>query len=140
RTASAGWYNTVFFEEFAHKEGYYAKSINGDAFSNEIKAQVIDLINKDLGKIDLVIYSLASPRRIDPNTGEIYNSVLKPIGNTYVDKAVDFHTNVVSPVQIEPASDEEIQNTIKVMGGEDWELWIKELMDAGCLAKNARTI
>ena len=140
RTASAGWYNTAAFELLANQEGYYAKSINGDAFSNEIKAKTIDLIKNDLGKVDLIVYSLASPRRQDPFTGEIYNSSLKPIGKNYIDKTVDFHNNTVSQVHLEPATKIEIENTIKVMGGEDWELWIKALIDADVIAKGAKTI
>lgn len=140
KPASAGWYNTVFFEEFAKREGLYAKSINGDAFSDEIKAKTIDLIKKDLGKVDLVIYSLASPRRTDPKTNETYYSILKPIGKTYVDKTVDFHTNEVSEVVIEPANETEIAHTIKVMGGEDWKIWMEELVKNGCLSEGALTI
>lgn len=140
RTASAGWYNTVAFENLAHQEGYYAKSINGDAFSNEIKEKTIDLIKNDLGKVDLIVYSIASPRRQDPITGNVYYSTLKPIGKTYVDKTVDFHNNTVSEVQIEPATQEEVENTIKVMGGEDWELWIKALVEADVLAEGVKTV
>lgn len=140
RPASAGWYNTVAFEASAAREGLYAKSINGDAFSNEIKAKTIALIKQDLGKIDLVIYSLASPRRQDPESGEVYYSALKPIGKTYTDKTVDFHNNTVSQVTIEPASDAEINNTVNVMGGEDWELWIKALSEADVLAEGVKTV
>jgi len=140
RTASAGWYNTAAFEKAALKEGLYAKTINGDAFSNEIKQQVIDLIKKDLEKVDLVVYSLASPRRTHPVTGETFNSVIKPIGETYTNKTVDFHTGVVSEASFEPATEEEIQNTVKVMGGEDWEMWIHALDEAGVLEKNTITI
>jgi enoyl-[acyl-carrier protein] reductase/trans-2-enoyl-CoA reductase (NAD+) len=140
RTASAGWYNTVAFEELAQKEGLYAKSINGDAFSDEIKQQTIELIKKDLGKVGLVIYSLASPRRTDPKTCETYYSVLKPIGKTYVDKTVDFHTSEVSEVKIEPANETEIEHTIKVMGGEDWKLWIEAMIEADVLAEGAKTV
>jgi enoyl-[acyl-carrier protein] reductase / trans-2-enoyl-CoA reductase (NAD+) len=140
RTASAGWYNTAAFEKYAGQQGIYAKSINGDAFSNEIKTQTIDLIKQDLGKIDLVIYSLAAPRRTDPKTGEVYNSVLKPIGSTYFSKTVNVATKEVHNVEIEPASNEEIQNTAKVMGGEDWELWIDLLAEQGLLTDNCKTV
>lgn len=141
RTASAGWYNTIGFEEEAHKAGLYAKSINGDAFSDSIKQQVIDLINKDWGgKVDLVVYSLASPRRTDPKDGKTYNSVLKPVGATYQDKTVNVMTGEVSPITIEPANDEEIQNTVKVMGGEDWSMWIDALIKSDLLAENCKTM
>jgi enoyl-[acyl-carrier protein] reductase/trans-2-enoyl-CoA reductase (NAD+) len=141
RTASAGWYNTVAFEEYAAKEKIYAKSINGDAFSDEIKQQTIDLIKHDMPDcIDLVIYSLASPRRTDPKTGETYQSTLKTTSSTYHEKTVDVITGAISEVSIEPANAEEIANTIKVMGGEDWAFWIDAMLDAGVLAENAQTI
>jgi enoyl-[acyl-carrier protein] reductase/trans-2-enoyl-CoA reductase (NAD+) len=140
RTASPGWYNSAFFEEMAIEKGLYAKSINGDAFSNEIKDEVIETIKKDLGKVDLVIYSLAAPRRIDPETGEKYMSVLKPIGQPYTNKSIDIHNKTISMATIEPASDEEIANTSKVMGGEDWKLWIEALIKNDVLEKNAKTI
>jgi len=140
KTASAGWYNTAAFEKLAHEAGYYAKSINGDAFSNEIKEQVIDLIKKDLGQVDMVVYSLAAPRRTDPNTGETYNSVIKPIGAAYTSKSVNFHTGEVSDVTVEPANEDEIRQTVAVMGGDDWEMWINALSDAGVLAKGAITV
>lgn len=140
RTASPGWYNSAFFEEMAIEKGLYAKSINGDAFSNEIKDEVIETIKKDLGKVDLVIYSLAAPRRINPETGEKYMSVLKPIGQPYTNKSIDIHNKTISMATIEPASDEEIANTSKVMGGEDWKLWIEALIKNDVLEKNAKTI
>jgi len=140
KTASAGWYNTVAFEEFAHAENIYAKSLNGDAFSNELKQQTIDLIKKDVGKIDLVIYSLASPRRIHPETGETFRSTLKPIGENYVCKTVDPMTGVVKEITLEPASEKEVSDTVAVMGGEDWALWIDALMKADCLADSAKTL
>lgn len=140
RTASAGWYNTAAFEKAAKEAGYYAKSVNGDAFSSEIKDKVIDIIKKDMGQVDLVVYSLASPRRTHPVTGETFNSVLKPIGNTYTNKTVDFHSAQVSEVSIEPANEEEIKQTVAVMGGEDWELWIKALGNAGLLAEGVKTV
>ena len=120
KTASPGWYNSAAFENEAHKAGLYAKSINGDAFSNEIKQQTIDLIKTDLGQIDLVIYSLASPVRLHPVTGVLHRSTLKPIGTTFTNKTVDFHTGNVTQVSIEPANQDDIDNTIVVMGGEDW--------------------
>ena len=140
KTASPGWYNSAAFEKLAHDSGLYAKSINGDAFSNEIKQQTIDLIKADLGQIDLVIYSLASPVRLNPNTGILHRSVLKPIGSTFTDKTVDFHTGNVTEVSIEPANQEDIDNTVVVMGGEDWQMWMNALNDAGVLAKDSLTL
>lgn len=140
KTASPGWYNSAAFEQEAHKEGLYAKSINGDAFSNEIKQQTIDLIKADLGQVDLVIYSLASPVRLHPVTGVLHRSVLKPIGSTFSNKTVDFHTGNVSQVTIEPANQEDIDNTVVVMGGEDWSMWMEAMKSAGVLADGAMTI
>lgn len=140
KTASPGWYNSAAFEKFASQEGLYAKSINGDAFSNEVKQQVIDLIKQDLGQVDLVVYSLASPVRTNPNDGITYRSVLKPIGKTFTNKTVDFHTGKVSEISIEPCKEEDITNTIAVMGGEDWKMWMDALNNAGVLATNAVTV
>lgn len=141
RTASAGWYNSAAFESAAHQSNLYAKSINGDAFSDEIKTQTIQLIQDDWqGEVDLVIYSLASPRRIDPKTGEIYNSVLKPIGQRYTSKTADVMSGQVSEIGIDPATPEEIENTKAVMGGADWALWIDALMKAKVLAPGALTV
>ncbi len=141
RTASAGWYNTVALEKAATQEGLYAKSINGDAFSNEIKQQTIDLIKADWdGGIDLVIYSLASPRRIHPDTGEIYNSVLKTIGKPFTDKNIDVFTGQTGEITIEPASQEEINQTVAVMGGEDWGMWLDQLKAAGLLSNGVVTL
>jgi enoyl-[acyl-carrier protein] reductase/trans-2-enoyl-CoA reductase (NAD+) len=140
KTASPGWYNTAAFENEAIKAGLYAKSINGDAFSDEVKKQTIDLIKADLGQIDLVIYSLASPVRTHPKTGVMHRSTLKPIGGTFSDKTVDFHTGIVSEVTIEPANEEEIENTVAVMGGEDWEMWIDALKQEGLLANGFTTV
>jgi enoyl-[acyl-carrier protein] reductase / trans-2-enoyl-CoA reductase (NAD+) len=140
KTASPGYYNSAAFHQEAKKAGLYAKSINGDAFSTEIKEQAIDLIKADLGKIDLVVYSLASPVRTHPVTGVTHRSALKPIGNTFTNKTVDFHTGIVSEISIEPCSEEDIENTIAVMGGEDWEMWMDALMKADVLAENAKTI
>ncbi len=140
KTASPGWYNSAAFEKLAHKEGLYAKSINGDAFSNEIKQQAADLIKNDLGQVDLIIYSLASPVRLDPATGILHRSVLKPIGQTYTNKTVDFHSGKVSEVSITPATEEDIENTVKVMGGEDWQLWIDYLKKEDLLAPGAVTV
>ncbi len=140
RTASAGWYNSVAFEQAAHAAGMYAKSINGDAFSDAIKRQVIDTIKADLGQVDAVIYSLASPRRTHPKTGITHSSVLKPIGAPFTAKTVNTDKGLVTDITIEPASDQEIADTVTVMGGEDWEMWIDALRDAGVLADGALTV
>jgi enoyl-[acyl-carrier protein] reductase/trans-2-enoyl-CoA reductase (NAD+) len=140
KTATPGWYNSAAFETEAIKAGLYAKSINGDAFSNEVKQQTIDLIKADLGQVDMVIYSLASPVRMHPTTGVLHRSVLKPIGQTFSNKTVDFHTGIVSQVSIDPANQEDIDNTVVVMGGEDWAMWMEALKGAGVLANDATTI
>ncbi len=140
KTASPGYYNSLAFEAAAKDAGLYAKSINGDAFSNEVKAQTIDLIKSDLGQVDLVIYSLASPVRQHPVTGVLHRSVLKPIGDTFTDKTVDFHTGIVSEVTITPCNEEDIANTVEVMGGEDWAMWMDALLNAGVLADGAMTV
>lgn len=140
RPASPGWYNSAAFENEANKAGLYAKSINGDAFSNEVKRQTLDLIKADLGQIDLIIYSLASPVRVHPVTGVLHRSVLKPIGTTYTNKTVDFHTGLVSEISIEPCQDDDIANTVAVMGGEDWAMWIDALKAENLLAKGATTV
>jgi enoyl-[acyl-carrier protein] reductase/trans-2-enoyl-CoA reductase (NAD+) len=140
KTASPGWYNSAAFEKEATKAGLYAKSINGDAFSNEVKQQAIDLIKADLGQIDLVIYSLASPVRMHPKTGVLHRSTLKPIGGTFTNKTVDFHTGNVTQVSIEPANQEDIDNTVVVMGGEDWSMWMEALKEANVLAEGATTV
>lgn len=141
RTGSAGWYNMAAFENAAQEANTYAKSINGDAFSDDIKKQTIELIKKDWGgEVDLVIYSLASPRRTHPKTGETFSSVLKPIGKNYHCKTLDVMNGQLSDVNIEPATAEEIQHTVEVMGGEDWAMWIDALLAAKVLAKNATTV
>jgi enoyl-[acyl-carrier protein] reductase/trans-2-enoyl-CoA reductase (NAD+) len=140
RTASAGWYNSAAFEEQARAAGRYAKSINGDAFSDEIKAETIELIKEQFGQVDMVVYSLASPRRTHPHTGETYASVLKPIGKTYTNKTVDTNNGTVTEVSIEPATEDEINQTVAVMGGEDWEMWIDALEAANVLADGAVTV
>jgi len=141
KTASAGWYNSVAFEQAAHESGLYAKSINGDAFSSEVKAQAIDQIKQDLGQVDLVVYSLAAPRRTDPVTGATYKSVLKPMGDqAFTNRTIDTDHDQVKEVTIEPATDEEIQHTINVMGGQDWELWMQALDQAGVLAPGAKSV
>jgi enoyl-[acyl-carrier protein] reductase/trans-2-enoyl-CoA reductase (NAD+) len=140
RTGSAGWYNSAAFEDAAHAAGLYAKSFNGDAFSDGMKQQVIDLIKADLRQVDAVVYSLASPRRTHPKTGAVFKSVLKPIGAPYTAKTVDTDKGVVSDITIEPAGEQEIADTIAVMGGEDWEMWIDALSAAGVLADGAVTV
>jgi enoyl-[acyl-carrier protein] reductase/trans-2-enoyl-CoA reductase (NAD+) len=140
KTASPGWYNSAAFENEAHAAGLYAKSINGDAFSNEVKQQTLDLIKADLGQVDLVIYSLASPVRMHPVTGVLHRSVLKPIGSTFTNKTVDFHSGKVSEISIEPCSGDDIENTVAVMGGEDWAMWIDALKAQNLLAPGATTV
>ncbi len=141
RTASAGWYNMAAFEQEARSSGLYAKSINGDAFSNQIKQQTIDLIKKDWKEgVDLVIYSLASPRRTHPSTGLVYNSVLKPIGKSVTSKTVDVMNGIVSDITLAPATEAEIEATVAVMGGEDWKQWIEALIAAKVLSEGAKTV
>jgi enoyl-[acyl-carrier protein] reductase/trans-2-enoyl-CoA reductase (NAD+) len=140
RTASAGWYNSVAFEKAAHAEGLYAKSINGDAFSDSIKQQTIEAIKADLGTVDAVIYSLASPRRTHPSTGVTFKSTLKPVGAPFSAKTVDTDKGLVTDITIEPASEQEIADTVAVMGGEDWAMWIEALSEAGVLAPGALTV
>jgi len=141
KMGTAGWYNSAAFEQEAHEAGLYAKSINGDAFSDEVKKQTIEMIKKDLGQVDLVVYSLASPRRTHPKTGVAHSSVLKPIGQSFTNKTVDFHTGVVSDITIPPTDNEDdIPNTIAVMGGEDWKFWMEDLKEAGVLAEGVQTV
>ena len=145
RTASAGYYNAAAFEAQAHADGLYAKSINGDAFSNQAKDQVIELIQQDfinagLGKIDLVVYSLASPRRTDPVDGQTYSSSISPIGEAYTAKNLNTDTQIVGDITVQAASQEQIDSTVKVMGGEDWALWMHALSDAQVLTTNCKTV
>jgi enoyl-[acyl-carrier protein] reductase/trans-2-enoyl-CoA reductase (NAD+) len=140
KTASPGWYNSAAFEDEAHKVGLYAKSINGDAFSKEIKKQTLELIKADLGQVDLVIYSLASPVRMNPETGILHRSTLKPIGDVFTNKTVDFHSGKVSEISIQPSSGDDIENTVAVMGGEDWMMWIEALKAENLLATGATTV
>ncbi len=140
RPGSPGFYNTAAFEQGAIKAGLYAKSINGDAFSNEIKEQVVNLIKEDLGQIDLVIYSLASPVRTHPVSGKRFKSALKPIGEVFTNKTVDFHTGNVSEISINPAEGEDVANTITVMGGEDWKMWMDALQSENLLSEDATAV
>ena len=138
KTATSGWYNTKAFEKYAAKDGLYAKTVNGDAYSDEVKREVIDIIRNDLGKVDLVVYSLAAPRR---TVGDImYKSVLKTTGAPYTNKTIDLRNNAITEITIEPATEEEIEATVKVMGGEDWEAWINALRSADVLEDNAVTV
>ncbi len=140
KTASAGYYNTVAFHEAAEAAGLFCQTINGDAFSAQCKDQVIAALKASMGKVDLVVYSLAAPRRTDPATGETYSSVLKPIGQAYTAKNLNTDTHKIAPITVEPASPEEIAATVKVMGGEDWELWIAALKQEGLLAEGCKTV
>ena len=140
RSASAGYYNSAAFHRAAKDAGLYAESINGDAFSDEIKQQTIELLKSGIGKVDLVVYSLASPRRTDPKTGIMHSSVLKPIGEGYTAKNLNTDTLKINDITVEPANEEEIANTVKVMGGEDWEMWIDALKGADLLSDNCRTV
>lgn len=139
RTGTAGWYNSAAFHQFAVAEGLYAKHINGDAFSDEIKQKTIDTIKADMGQVDLVVYSLASPRRQHPKTGVVHNSVLKPIGQAVTQRGVNTDKQIVEEVTLQQATEEEIANTVAVMGGEDWQMWIDALLAAGALAEGAQT-
>jgi len=140
KTGSAGYYNTAAFHEEAEKAGLYAETINGDAFSTACKQQVIDTLRNGIGKVDLVVYSLAAPRRTDPVSGETWSSVLKPIGAPYTAKNLNTDTLKISDVTVEAATEEEIAATVKVMGGEDWELWVNALKDADLLAEGCQTV
>ena len=139
KPGTAGWYNTAAFQRIAAEAGLYAKGINGDAFSDEVKAKTIEAIRADLGQVDLVVYSLAAPRRTDPDTGDVHASVLKPIDQTVRLRGIDTDSGLVKETIMEPASDEEIAATVKVMGGEDWQRWIDQLAAAGVLAPGAKT-
>ncbi len=140
RCGTAGWYNTRAFEIEAAAAGLYARSFNGDAFSDAVKSEVIAAINADLGQVDLVVYSLASPRRTDPKTGEVYKSVLKPVGASYTNKNLNTTTGVVNEITIEPAEGDDVSQTVAVMGGEDWEMWTDALLEAGVLAEGVQTV
>jgi enoyl-[acyl-carrier protein] reductase/trans-2-enoyl-CoA reductase (NAD+) len=139
KPGTAGWYNTAAFEKFATAKGMYARSINGDAFSAEVKKQTIEIIRRDLGQVDLVIYSLAAPRRTHPTTGEVFTSTLKPVGKAVNLRGIDTDKEVVKETVLAPATQEEIDNTVAVMGGEDWQMWIDALLNAGVLANGAKT-
>lgn len=140
KTATAGWYNSVAFEKAAKAAGLYAKNINGDAFSDAIKEQTIKAIKEDLGKVDMVVYSLASPVRSHPKSGTLFRSVLKPVGSVFTNKTLDTDKGVVKEISIEPANEQEMQDTVEVMGGDDWRLWIDALKKADVLADGVITV
>jgi enoyl-[acyl-carrier protein] reductase/trans-2-enoyl-CoA reductase (NAD+) len=140
KTASAGHYNTVAFHEFARRDGLFAASLNGDAFSDEIKRSAVETIRKQMAPVDLVIYSLAAPKRADSRTGQTYASVLKPVGQPYTNRTIDLDSEKVVPVTLQPASEQEVADTIAVMGGDDWRHWIETLREENLLAEGARTL
>ncbi|MBG6535063.1 trans-2-enoyl-CoA reductase family protein [Pseudomonas aeruginosa] len=139
KPGTAGWYNSAAFEKFAHEKGLYARSINGDAFSDEVKRLTIETIKRDLGKVDLGVYSLAAPRRTHPKSGEVFSSTLKPIGKSVSFRGLDTDKEVIKDVVLEAASDQEVADTVAVMGGEDWQMWIDALLEADVLADGAKT-
>lgn len=140
RTATAGWYNTAALHAAARRDGLWAEGVNGDAFSDEMKRETADRIRSELGTVDLFVYSLASPRRINPRTGETLNSALKPIGQSYTGKTIDLNNGTVTEATAEPADEDEIRQTVEVMGGEDWRWWTELLLEEGLLAEGARTL
>ncbi|CAO1662214.1 MULTISPECIES: enoyl-ACP reductase FabV [Salinicola] len=140
KPGTAGWYNSAAFDKFAKAEGLYSKSINGDAFSHEVRDKAIELIREDMGQIDLVVYSLASPVRKLPDSGEVKRSSLKPIGETYTATAIDTNKDTITEATVEPATEQEVADTIEVMGGQDWELWMDALDKAGVLAPGAKSV
>ncbi len=140
KSGTAGWYNSVAFDKLAKADGLYSKSINGDAFSHDAKQKAIDIIKQEMGQIDLVVYSLASPVRTLPDSGELIRSALKPIGNTYTATAVDTNKDKIIETSVEPATEQEIADTVTVMGGEDWELWMSALSQAGVLTDTCKTV
>ena len=140
KPGTAGWYNSAAFDKFAKQDGLYSKSLNCDAFSHEAKQKAIELIKQDLGQVDMVVYSLASPVRKLPDSGELIRSSLKPIGETYTATAVDTNKDLIIETSVEPATEQEIQDTVTVMGGQDWELWINALAEAGVLAPECKTV
>src|SRR5713226_575372 len=140
KTASAGYYNTVAFHEFARRNGLFAASLNGDAFSGEIKRSAVETIRKQMAPVDLVIYSLAAPKRTDPRTGQTHASVLKPVGQPYTNRTIELDSEKVVAVTLQPASEQEVADTIAVMGGDDWRRWIETLLGENLLAEGARTL
>jgi enoyl-[acyl-carrier protein] reductase/trans-2-enoyl-CoA reductase (NAD+) len=140
KTATAGHYNTVAFHSMAKRDGLFARSVNGDAFSDEIKRQTAAVIHKEMAPIDLVIYSLASPKRTDPRTGRVHNSVLKPLGQPFTNRTIELDSEKVVSVTLQPANEDEIADTVAVMGGDDWRRWMSMLLEEKLLAPEARTL
>jgi len=140
KTATTGYYNTVALHSLAKRDGLFAASINGDAFSDDIKRQTAETLRKQMGPVDLVIYSLASPKRTDPRTGVVHNSALKPVGQAYTNRTIELDSEKVVSVTLQPASDAEIADTVAVMGGDDWRLWMEMLLEEKLLAPGARTL
>jgi enoyl-[acyl-carrier protein] reductase/trans-2-enoyl-CoA reductase (NAD+) len=140
KTATAGWYNTAAFHRLAQRDGLLAASLNADAFSDDAKRAAVEILKRDMAPVDLVVYSLASPKRTHPRTGVIHNSTLKPIGKAYTNKTIDLSTKKIQEITVEPASEREIADTVAVMGGEDWRFWIEALLAEGLLAEGARTV
>ena len=140
KTATAGWYNTAAFHEFAHRDALFVASLNGDAFSDDLKRQAVEIIRRELKPVDLVIYSLASPKRTHPETGAMHSSVLKPVGQTFTSRTIELDSEKVVPVTLGPANEKEIADTVAVMGGDDWRRWMRLLLDEGLLAQGARTV
>ena len=140
KTATAGHYNTVAFHSLARKDGLFAASINGDAFSDEVKRDALDGLRKQMAPVDLVIYSLASPKRTDPRTGQVHNSTLKPIGQAFTNRTIELDSGKVVSVTLQPANENEIADTVAVMGGDDWRRWIEMLLAEKLLAEGARTL
>lgn len=139
KPGTAGWYNSAAFHKYAEEDGLYAKSINGDAFSDDIKKTAIETIKSDMGQVDLVIYSLAAPRRQHPVTGEVFNSTLKPVGKDITMLGINTDKEVIQEFSLEKATTKEIEDTVAVMGGEDWQMWLDALSAAGVLADGAKT-
>jgi enoyl-[acyl-carrier protein] reductase/trans-2-enoyl-CoA reductase (NAD+) len=140
KTASAGWYNLAAFGRLARGAGHDVAFVNGDAYTNEVKAQTIELLKQRGAKLDSIVYSLASPKRTDPKTGVTHTSVLKPLGAPFVSKSIGLGNDQVQTVELAPATDADVEATRKVMGGEDWELWVRALLDAGLIAEGCRTV
>jgi len=140
KTATAGWYNTVAFHDYARRDALFAASLNGDAFSDDLKRQAVELIRRELKPVDLVVYSLASPKRTHPETGVVHNSVLKPVGRPFSSRTIELDSEKVVPITLEPANEREIADTVAVMGGDDWHRWIRLLLEEGLLAQGARTV
>jgi enoyl-[acyl-carrier protein] reductase/trans-2-enoyl-CoA reductase (NAD+) len=140
KTATAGYYNTVAFHSLARNDGLFAASINGDAFSDEVKRNAADVLRRQMAPVDLVIYSLASPKRTDPRTGQLHNSALKPVGQTFTNRTIELDSEKVVSVTLQPANEKEIADTVAVMGGDDWRLWMEMLLEEKLLAEGARTI